>query len=131
MDYAEKKDITRLDQADEKINLKMTKFIARVDVQEKFRKLEKELWEELALKLEKKTFDRKIEGFEAERETALKSLGKEIATLREVLTRLRTKQDDFSGSINVLKDDLDEKMSGKEGKKLWSNFRTYAKYDEL
>lgn len=91
MDYAEKKDITRLDQADEKINLKMTKFIARVDVQEKFRKLEKELWEELALKLEKKTFDRKIEGFEAERETALKSLGKEIATLREVLTRLRTK----------------------------------------
>ena len=91
MDYAEKKDVTRLDQADEKINLKMTKFIARVDVQEKFRKLEKELWEELALKLEKKTFDRKIEGFEAERETALKSLGKEIATLREVLTRLRTK----------------------------------------
>ena len=57
MDYAEKKEIIRIDQEFEKIKKRLGTFVLRVDVSEKFRKIEKEIWEELALKLEKKFFD--------------------------------------------------------------------------
>ena len=131
MDYADKKDIARLDKEDEKMKMQMTRYIARVDVQEKFKKMEKEVWEELAIKLEKKTFERKIESFEQDRETQFKGVQREITSIREVIDRIRKRQEEFSVSIHQLNEGLDEKMAHKEGKKIWTNFRKYAQYDEL
>ena len=93
--------------------------------------MEKEVWEELAIKLEKKTFERKIESFEQDRETQFKGVQREITSIREVIDRIRKRQEEFSVSIHQLNEGLDEKMAHKEGKKIWTNFRKYAQYDEL
>ena len=63
----------------------------KVDVQERFKKVEREVWEELALKMEKKTFDRKFTHFETEVEARDKLVKKEISSLREVLDAMRKK----------------------------------------
>ena len=76
MDLAHKKEIVRLDEEIEKTRAMLVKFALKTDVNEKFRKMETELWEELALKLEKNVFERKIEHFENEAEIEKKSVGK-------------------------------------------------------
>ena len=131
MDYADKKDIDRLDTEIEKTNQKMTKFVLKTDVSEKFKKVEKEIWEELSLKLEKKTFERKFDHFEQEQLNQEKQTKKEIASLREVIDRMRRKSEETTLAINELRQESDSKLSAKEGQKLWANFRKYAQYDEL
>ena len=131
MDYADKKDIDRLDNDVEKTNQKMTKFVLKTDVSEKFKKVERDIWEELSLKLEKKTFERKFDHFEQEQLNAEKQTKKEIASLREVIDRMRRKSEETTLSINELRQESDSKLSAKEGQKLWANFRKYAQYDEL
>ena len=76
MDLAHKKEIVRLDDEIEKTRAMLVKFALKTDVNEKFRKMETELWEELALKLEKTVFERKIEHFENEAEVEKKNVGK-------------------------------------------------------
>ena len=56
---------------------------------------------------------------------------KEVSGIREVIDRMRRKQEEASGAIAELRAETDLKLSAKEGQKLWANFRTYAKYDEL
>ena len=56
---------------------------------------------------------------------------KEIASLREVIDRMRRKSEETTLSINELRQESDTKLSAKEGQKLWANFRKYAQYDEL
>jgi len=46
----------------------LAKFILKTDVQERFKKVETEIWEELATKMEKRIFDRKFDHFEQEQE---------------------------------------------------------------
>ena len=76
MDLAHKREIIRLDDEIEKTRAMLVKFALKTDVSEKFRKVETEIWEELALKLEKTVFDRKIETFEIETDTEKKSVAK-------------------------------------------------------
>jgi len=66
MEFADRKEISRLDKELEKGALAAKKFVLKAEVQEKLRKVEKEIWEELALKLEKETFVRKFDDFEKE-----------------------------------------------------------------
>ena len=66
MDLAHKREIIRLDDEIEKTRAMLVKFALKTDVSEKFRNVEHEIWEELALKLEKTVFDRKIEYFETD-----------------------------------------------------------------
>ena len=72
----------------------LTKFVLKIDYSEKFRKVEAEIWEELSLKMEKKTFDRKFENFEIEADKANKGLKKELSTIREVADRMRRKTEE-------------------------------------
>ena len=53
MDLAHKREIIRLDDEIEKTRAMLVKFSLKTDVSEKFRKVEQDIWEELALKLEK------------------------------------------------------------------------------
>ena len=64
MDYAQIKDIKRVDEEIEKTRAMLTKFVLKTDFSEKFRKTETEIWESMATKMEKKVFDRKIESIE-------------------------------------------------------------------
>mmetsp|Transcript_9060 Transcript_9060/g.12313 ORF Transcript_9060/g.12313 Transcript_9060/m.12313 type:complete len:94 (+) Transcript_9060:62-343(+) len=93
----------------------MTKFVLKTDVSEKFKKVEKEIWEELALKLEKKTFERKFDHFEQEQASADRSTKKEISSIREVIDRMRRKTEETTLSINELRSESDTKLSAKEG----------------
>ena len=52
MDLAHKKEIVRLDDDIEKTRAMLVKFALKTDMNEKFRKVEQEIWEELRLKLE-------------------------------------------------------------------------------
>mmetsp|Transcript_13803 Transcript_13803/g.17467 ORF Transcript_13803/g.17467 Transcript_13803/m.17467 type:complete len:151 (+) Transcript_13803:675-1127(+) len=115
MDYADKKEIVRIDNEFDRSNQKMTKFVLKTDVSEKFKKVEKEIWEELALKLEKKTFERKFDHFEQEQASADRSTKKEISSIREVIDRMRRKTEETTLSINELRSESDTKLSAKEG----------------
>lgn len=66
MDKAESKEIVRLDEQIEITRAMLTKFVLKNDYLEKFRKVETEIWDELATKLEKNDFNRKIDSFEEE-----------------------------------------------------------------
>ena len=76
MDLAHKREIIRLDDEIEKTRAMLVKFSLKTDVSEKFRKVEQDIWEELALKLEKQVFDRKIETFETDSDLEKKSVAK-------------------------------------------------------
>lgn len=131
MDLAHKKEIVRLDDEIEKTRNMLVKFALKTDVNEKFRKVEQELWEELALKQEKTVFDRKIEHFENEAEIEKKSVNKQLSSIREVTDRMRRKVEETSHAMIEVKSETDTKLSAKEGQKLWANFRKYAQYEEL
>ena len=64
MDYAQQKEIIRLDEDIQKTREMLVKFVLKTDFQEKFRKTETEIWEELATKMEKTNFDRTIQSIE-------------------------------------------------------------------
>lgn len=93
----------------------LTKFALKTNVQEKFQKVEKEIWEELALKMEKKVFDRKFEHFEQEADTNNKRINKEIGSVREVADRMRRKTEETSNLLKEIKMETDLKLSAKEG----------------
>ena len=61
LDYANQKEIVRLDEDLERTRQQFTKFVYKTDYIEKIKKVETEVWEELSLKVEKTTFDRKFE----------------------------------------------------------------------
>ena len=44
---------------------------------------------------------------------------------------MRRKQEETSHGLIEVRSEIDDKMSAKEGQKLWANFRKYAQYDEL
>ena len=131
MDLAHKKEIVRLDEEIEKTRAMLVKFPLKTDVNEKFRKVETEIWEELALKEEKATFERKIEHFENEAEIEKKSVNKQLSSIREVTDRMRRKTEENIHAMIEVKSETDSKLSAKEGQKIWANFRKYAQYDEL
>lgn len=66
MDKAEQKEIVRLDEQIEITRAMLTKFVLKNDYLERFRKVETEIWDNLATKLEVNVFNRKIDTFEAE-----------------------------------------------------------------
>ena len=72
MDYAHQKEIVRVDKSVEETRSMLAKFILKTDVQERFKKVETEIWEELASKMEKKIFDRKFDHFEQEQDKQVK-----------------------------------------------------------
>lgn len=45
--------------------------------------------------------------------------------------RMRRKQEEALHGLIEAKSEIDDKMSAKEGQKIWANFRKYAQYDEL
>ena len=58
-------------------------------------------------------------------------MSRDIETLRELFDRMRNKTDDTINSLVECRQELDSKMTSKEGQKLWANFKKYAQYDEL
>ena len=58
-------------------------------------------------------------------------MSRDIATLRELFDRMRNKTDETINSLVECRQELDKKMTSKEGQKLWANFKKYAQYDEL
>ena len=64
MEYAQSSKIERLDGEIDKTKNYFVKFALKVDVSERFQKVEQDLWEEMTTKLEKKVFDRKVEAIE-------------------------------------------------------------------
>jgi hypothetical protein len=131
MEYAKQVEIVRVDEEIEKTRYMLTKFLLKTDFNEKFKRTEAEIWEELATKIETKIFDRKIEAFEVEGATEKKRVNKEMQAIREVSDRMRRKQEEASYSLIEIRGEVDDKMVAKEGQKLWANFRKYAMYDEL
>lgn len=131
MDYANQKEVTRLDEEIEKTRLMLTKFVLKLDFNEKFKRVEQEIWEELATKMEKKSIERKFDHIEQSSDQEKKRTNKEMSAIREVFDRMRRKVDEANHSIIEIRGETDDKMSAKEGQKLWANFRKYAQYDEL
>jgi len=131
MEYAKQTEIERVDDEIEKTRYMLTKFLLKTDFNEKFKKTEAEIWEELATKMEKKIFDRKIEAFEVEADTEKKRVTKELQAIREVCDRMRRKTEETTFMLTEIRSETDDKMASKEGQKLWANFRKYAMYDEL
>jgi len=131
MDYAHQKEIVRVDKSVEETRSMLAKFILKTDVQERFKKVETEIWEELASKMEKKIFDRKFDHFEQEQEKQVKQTKKELASIRESCDRMRRKTDENNHALVEIRVETEGKLSAKEGQKLWANFRKYAQYDEL
>ena len=66
MEFADKKEISRIDKEIDKVGRETKRFVLKAEVQERFRKVEKEIWEELSIKLEKSVFDRKFSDLEVE-----------------------------------------------------------------
>ena len=64
MDKADEKQIPRLDEEIEKTRAMLTKFLLKTDFNERFKKTETEIWEELHLKQEKQAYERKMFHFE-------------------------------------------------------------------
>ena len=91
LDCAHKKEIVRLDDDVEKTNAKFINYALKNEVLEKFRKTEQEIWEELALKLERTNFENKIKELVDESEIEKKSVGKQLNQIREVTDRTRRK----------------------------------------
>lgn len=58
MDYASNKEITRINEENEKTRLMLAKFVLKIDFIEKFKKTESDIWQELETKMVKKDFDR-------------------------------------------------------------------------
>ena len=132
MDFAERSDVKKVESEVGKImTQRLPKLALKVDVKERFEKQERELWEELSLKMEKKVFERKFTHFELESDNKDKLVKKELLSLREVLDQMRKKTQDVNVQIRELTSELETKMTNKEGLKLWANFRKYAQYDEL
>ena len=109
----------------------LTKFVLKTDYSERLANIEREIWEELALKLEKKAFERRCRGIEEEADAEKKRTNKDLGTIREVCDRMRRKTDENVHALIEVKSEQDQKMSAKESQKLWANFRKYAQYDEL
>ena len=131
MDYALQTEIERVDEDIDKTRNMLTKFVQKVDYNERFRKIETELYEQLNSKLETKIFERKIEHFENKEEKNKIQYSKELSSLREVNDRMRRKTEETTHSMIEIRSETDTKLSAKEGQKLWANFRKYAQYDEL
>ena len=91
LDCAHKKEIVRLDDDVEKTNAKFINYALKNEVLEKFRKTEQEIWEELALKLERTNFENKVKELVDESEIEKKSVGKQLNQIREVTDRTRRK----------------------------------------
>ena len=66
MEFADKKEIQRIDKEIDKVGRETKRYVLKAEVQERFRKVEKEVWEELSIKLEKNTFERKVGEIEIE-----------------------------------------------------------------
>ena len=67
------------------------KYAPKFEVQEKFKKIEREIWDELALKLEKTVFNKKIGEIEDEADIEKKNVGKQLNQVRDVTDRMRRK----------------------------------------
>lgn len=65
MEYAKEKEINRLDNEIEKTRAMLTKFVLKLDFNERFKKSEQDIWEELGTKMEKKSIERKFEVMDA------------------------------------------------------------------
>ena len=91
LDCAHKKEIVRIDDDVEKTNANFINYALKNEVQEKFRKTEQEIWEELALKLERTNFENKVKELVDETEIEKKSVGKQLNQIREVTDRTRRK----------------------------------------
>ena len=97
MDFAERSDVKKVESEVGKImNQRLPKLALKVDVKERFEKQERELWEELSLKMEKKVFERKFTHFELESDNKDKLVKKELLSLREVLDQMRKKTQDVN-----------------------------------
>ena len=99
LEYADKKEIHRLDDDIEKTREGLKKFVFKTDYTERISKVESELWKELALKVEKTTFKNKIEYLadEIDKERLLQN--KAMSSLREIVDRLRRKVDEVTHSM--------------------------------
>ena len=57
--YAKQTEIERVEEEISRTNQALTKFILKTDVQEKFNKMEKEIWEELSTKCKTDTYEKR------------------------------------------------------------------------
>lgn len=69
MEYAHKHEIMRLDEDIAKTREMLKKFVLKTDYAERFKNVEREIWTELALKIEKKAVDNSFEAIKDATET--------------------------------------------------------------
>lgn len=115
MEYANQKEVVRLDEEIEKTRAMLTKFVLKLDFNEKFKRVEQEIWEELATKMEKRSIERKFDLLEQSEENEKKRVSKELSSIREVIDRMRRKVDETTHSMIEIRSETDDKMSAKEG----------------
>ena len=93
MEFAHQSEVTRVEaMLRENIN-SQGKYAVKVEIIEKFNRMEKEMWDELKLKMEKRTVTQKFEFVEDEIEKLAERNVKEIAQVREVCDRMRKKNE--------------------------------------
>ena len=81
--------------------------------------------------MKSESFEKRFTNFENEMQEQHKQSGKDASATREIIERLRKKNEANGTRIMEVSEAVDSKMSSKEGLKLWSNFKKYAQYDEL
>ena len=115
MEYAQSSEIERLDGEIDKTKNYFVKFALKVDVSERFQKIEQDFWEEMATKLEKKVFDRKVEAIEVTADKEKKRQNKDMGSLRELVESMRRKTDETLHSMIEVRTEIDTKLNAKEG----------------
>lgn len=94
MEYASQKEVIRLDEEIERTRAMLTKFVLKVEYNERTKKMEQDSWEALATKMEKKSIERKFDLLEQTAETEKKRVNKDVGAIREVIDRMRRKVDE-------------------------------------
>lgn len=64
LDFADKTEIIRLDKLIEDTEKKLKRFAVKTDVTERFRKMEKEIWEEMNKKIETASVEYQLKNIE-------------------------------------------------------------------
>lgn len=93
----------------------LTKFVLKTDFTERIMQTESELWDEIAKKQDKSVFTKQFEQYEQDAKKYQERISKDIRTLRELFDRMRCKTDESIHSLVEIRQEVDAKMTSKEG----------------
>ena len=115
-----------------KLNIEsQAKYAKKVDVETTLKRIEKEIWYELKLKMEKTTVQSKFESMEEELDALSKKNNKEIGQIRELVQQMNKKNLENTRHLAEIDKELDIKMNKNEGVAIYKALKEYCKYSEL